>query len=62
MEREPDKPPGTEQHPPDTDPARRGPEKEEPAGPPTEDEDERPQREPPPEASPGEEGVTSPRR
>ena len=57
MERTPDKPPGTEKHPPNIDPGRGG------GGEPDESrEEDRPQREPPPEASPGEEGVPQPRR
>jgi hypothetical protein len=60
MERTPDKPPGTEQHPPGENPERQGP------GAPTEQappDAERPQTgEPPPEASPGEPGVTNPKR
>jgi hypothetical protein len=57
----PDKPEGTEQHPPNHDPARQGP-----------DRSERPERDeagqqrqdagPPQEGSPGEPGVTTPKR
>jgi hypothetical protein len=61
MSKTPDKPEGTEQHPPGRNPARQGPDKghREDAGPET-----RPPGtgEPRPEASPGEPGVTSPKQ
>ena len=56
----PDKPEGTETHPPDRNPGRQGPEKDGQERP---GRDERPKNtEPRPEASPGEPGVTSPKR
>jgi hypothetical protein len=61
MAKTPDKPEGTEQHPPGRDPARQGPDdgRRKAAEPQT-----RPPAtgEPRPEASPGEPGVTSPKR
>jgi hypothetical protein len=60
MAETPDKPAGSESHPPGVNPARQGPsqgKEEAPQRPPTPKE-----REPRPEASPGEPGVTSPKR
>jgi hypothetical protein len=57
----PDKPEGTEQHPPNVNPGRQGPDE-------ASDQGAEPQTRPPatgeprPEASPGEPGVTSPKQ
>ncbi len=60
MEETPDKPPGTEQHPPDEEPARQGPGGEPPRQP-TKEQTEPPEQ-PAPESAPDEEGVSSPER
>jgi hypothetical protein len=62
MDRTPDKPAGTEQHPPDVNPARQGPGEGKPRR------DEQSEKRPPgtgeprPEASPGEPGVSGPKQ
>jgi hypothetical protein len=60
MPETPDKPAGTESHPPDENPERQGPERGRPKGTPAEEPP--PDREPRPEASPGEPGITSPKQ
>ena len=57
----PDKPAGTEQHPPDSNPGRQGPGDDgAPSAPGSED--ERNDHEPPAESGPGEPGIPAPRR
>jgi len=60
MAETPDKPAGTESHPPDENPERQGPRPDRPEE--TGGEQAPPDREPRPEASPGEPGVTSPKQ
>jgi hypothetical protein len=60
MSETPDKPTGTETHPPDSNPERQGPEQDRPQSP--RPEEAPPDNEPRPEASPGEPGVSGPKR
>jgi hypothetical protein len=62
MDETPDKPAGTEDHPPDRDPARQGPSEgggDEAA---IDEGDQRTDATPPDEGSPGERGITAPKR
>ena len=62
MDDTPDKPAGTEQHPPDRNPARQGPGEGGGAESPIEEGGQRTDATPPDDAAPGERGVTAPKR
>jgi hypothetical protein len=62
MEETPDKPAGTEEHPPDRDPARQGPPQGDEEASPVEEGGQRTNATPPDEGSPGRRGITAPRR
>ena len=60
MSETPDKPAGTEKHPPDANPERQGPGRDMPEK--SAPDEAPPDKEPRPEASPGEPGVSGPKR